>query len=113
MGKALAVFLSFAIISSPGCLSSEVDNFYGEDISPPISVDDFILIDENGDSVSMSDFEGKVVVVAFLFTRCPDICPVVSANLAFVEQELGELHGSSVQILTVTVDPWTDNSSVC
>ena len=66
MVKAFTVFLSLVIISSPGCLSSEVDDFYGEDISPPISVNDFILIDENGDSVSMSDFEGKVVVVAFL-----------------------------------------------
>ena len=37
---------------------------------------------------------------------------MVSANLAFVEQELGDLHGSSVQILTVTVDPRTDNASV-
>ena len=112
MDRMFSVFLSLLIISSSGCLSGEVDEFYGEDISPPISVDDFVLVDENGDTVAMSDFEGKVVVVAFLFTRCPDICPVVSANLAFVEQELGDLHGSSVQILTVTVDPWTDNASV-
>ena len=112
MDRMFSIFLSLLIISSSGCLSGEVDEFYGEDISPPISVDDFVLVDENGDTVSMSDFEGKVVVVAFLFTRCPDICPVVSANLAFVEQELGDLHGSSVQILTVTVDPWTDNASV-
>ena len=111
MDRMFSIFLSLLIISSSGCLSGEVDEFYGEDISPPISVDDFVLVDENGDTVSMSDFEGKVVVVAFLFTRCPDICPVVSANLAFVEQELGDLHGSSVQILTVTVDPWTDNAS--
>ena len=110
--RMFSVFLALLIISSSGCLSNEVDDFYGEDIYPPISVDDFVLVDENGDTVSMSDFEGKVVVVAFLFTRCPDICPVVSANLAFVEQELGDLHGSSVQILTVTVDPWTDNASV-
>ena len=72
-------FLVLLIISSSGCLSGEVDDFYGEDISP-IPVDDFVLVDENGETVSMSDFEGKVVVVAFLFTRCPDICPVVSAN---------------------------------
>ena len=48
MGKALTVFLSLVIISSPGCLSSEVDDFYGEDISPPISVNDFVLVDEMG-----------------------------------------------------------------
>ena len=72
MGRMFSIFLSLLIISSSGCLSAEVDEFYGEDISPPISVDDFVLVDENGDTVSMSDFEGKVVVVAFLFTRCPD-----------------------------------------
>ncbi len=111
MRKFLSLVVVFFIVSTPGCLG-EVDDFYGEDIIPAIAVEGFVLIDENGDNVSMSDFEGKVVVVAFLFTRCPDICPVVSANLAFVEQELGGLHGTSVQILTVTVDPWIDNSSV-
>ena len=113
MNKAFSWIVAFTLLIAPGCLSrGEVDNFYGEDINPPITVDDFILIDEKGEYVAMSQFYGQVVVVAFLFTRCPDICPVVSANLAFITEELGELHGTSVQILTVTVDPWTDNSSV-
>ena len=64
MDRTFSVFLALLIVSSSGCLSGEVDEFYGEDISPPISVDDFVLGDENGDTVSMSDFEGKVVVVA-------------------------------------------------
>ena len=105
--------LTFSLLIAPGCLSNgEIDEFYGEDINPPIAVNDFVLIDDKGEYVSMSQFEGQVVVVAFLFTRCPDICPVVSANLAFIAQELGDMHGTSVQIITVTVDPWTDNSSV-
>jgi cytochrome oxidase Cu insertion factor (SCO1/SenC/PrrC family) len=104
--------LAFALLITPGCVSEEIDEFYGEDINPPIAVEEFVLIDDKGEYVAMSQFEGKVVVVAFLFTRCPDICPVVSANLAFIAQELGEMHGTSVQIVTVTVDPWTDNSSV-
>ena len=113
MNKAFSWIVAFTLLIAPGCLSrGEVDNFYGEDINPSITVDDFILIDEKGEYVAMSQFYGQVVVVAFLFTRCPDICPVVSANLAFITEELGELHGTSVQILTVTVDPWTDNSSV-
>ena len=77
MARMFSFFLALLIISSSGCLSGEVDEFYGEDISPPISVDDFVLVDENGDTVSMSDFEGKVVVVAFLFTRCPDILSLI------------------------------------
>ena len=46
MNRIFSVFLSLLIISSSGCLSGEVDEFYGEDISPPISVDDFVLDDE-------------------------------------------------------------------
>ena len=113
MSRAIAWILAFTLLLTPGCLSNgEVDEFYGEDINPPITVNEFQLIDDKGEIVTMSQFEGQVVVVTFLFTRCPDICPVVSANLAFIAQELGDLHGTSVQILTVTVDPWTDNSSV-
>ena len=113
MNRKFAWIVAFSLLITPGCLSDgEIDEFYGEDINPPIPVKEFVLIDEKGGNVTMSQFEGKVVVVAFLFTRCPDICPVVSANLAFIAQELGELHGTSVQIITVTVDPWTDNSTV-
>ena len=113
MSRTIAWILALMLLITPGCLSNgEVDEFYGEDINPPIAVNEFVLIDDKGEYVAMSQFEGQVVVVAFLFTRCPDICPVVSANLAFIAQELGDLHGTSVQIITVTVDPWTDNSSV-
>lgn len=113
MSRAIAWIFAFTLLVTPGCLSNgEVDEFYGEDINPPITVNEFQLIDDKGEIVTMSQFEGQVVVVTFLFTRCPDICPVVSANLAFIAQELGDMHGTSVQILTVTVDPWTDNSSV-
>ena len=113
MSRAIAWIFAFTLLMTPGCLSNgEVDEFYGEDINPPITVNEFQLIDDKGEIVTMSQFEGQVAVVTFLFTRCPDICPVVSANLAFIAQELGDLHGTSVQILTVTVDPWTDNSSV-
>jgi len=113
MSRTIALILAFTLLITPGCLSGgDIDEFYGEDINPPIAVNEFVLIDDKGEYVAMSQFEGQVVVVAFLFTRCPDICPVVSANLAFIAQELGDLHGTSVQIITVTVDPWTDNSSV-
>jgi protein SCO1/2 len=109
----LTILLTFSFLTA-GCLGSqqEIDIFYGEDINPSVPANDFTLIDENGNNFSLHEFKGDVVVIAFLFTRCPDICPVVSANLAYVSQELGDLYGSEVQILTVTVDPWTDNSSV-
>ena len=112
MKRALAVLVAASVILA-GCLGdAESDVFYGEDINPPVPADDFVLVDENGDYYSLYQLQGKVIVVAFLFTRCPDICPIVSANLDFVSEELGDKFGSEVAILSITVDPWADNSSV-
>ncbi len=112
MKRALAVLVVASVILA-GCLGdAESDVFYGEDINPSVPADDFVLVDENGDYYSLYQLQGKVIVVAFLFTRCPDICPIVSANLDFVSEELGDKFGSEVAILSITVDPWADNSSV-
>ena len=112
MQRALAVLVTASIILA-GCLGdAESDVFYGEDINPPVPAADFVLVDENGDYYSLYQLQGKVIVVAFLFTRCPDISPIVSANLDFVSEELGDKFGSEVAILSITVDPWADNSSV-
>ena len=112
MNRALGLILAISIMLA-GCMGGvEEDVFYGEDINPPVPVTDFILTDENGDYFSLSEYEGKVVVVTFLFTSCPDICPIVSANLDYLSDMLGDDYGTEVEILTITVDPWTDNSSV-
>ena len=112
MMRALAILMVASVVLA-GCLGdADSDVFYGEDINPPMPVDDFVLMDENGEYYSLSQLQGKVIVIAFLFTRCPDICPIVSANLDFISEELGESYGSEVAILSITVDPWTDNSSV-
>jgi cytochrome oxidase Cu insertion factor (SCO1/SenC/PrrC family) len=108
----IAVILTLCILNA-GCLGEEeIDIFYGEDIVPAVQAEDFTLIDENGQEFTLSSLEGKVVVIAFLFTRCPDICPIVSANLAYISQELGDHYENDVAILSITVDPWTDNTSV-
>lgn len=112
MRRVLVVLVTASIILA-GCLGDgESDVFYGEDIDPSVPADDFVLVDENGDYYSLYQLQGKVIVIAFLFTRCPDICPIVSANLDFVSEELGEKFDSEVAILSITVDPWADNSSV-
>lgn len=110
--RLIAILLTVSVLIA-GCMGEEgSDVFYGADITPPVPVDDFVLMDENGQYYSFSQLEGKVIVVAFLFTRCPDICPIVSANLDFISEQLGDRYGSEVAILSITVDPWTDNSSV-
>ncbi len=98
-----------------GCLNGDSvveDVFYGDDILPFKSVTPFTLLDENGAGLNILDHQGKVIVIAFLFTRCPDICPVISANLKYISLELGDKYPNDVAIFSITVDPWTDNSSV-
>jgi len=65
------------------------------------------LTDHNGKPRSLEDFRGKVVVVVFGFTHCPDVCPTMLADLAAAVKQMGDA-GSRVQVLFVTVDPQRD-----
>jgi len=65
------------------------------------------LTGHDGKPHALADFRGKVVVVAFGFTHCPDVCPTTLADLAAARKELGERAGD-VQVLFVTVDPKRD-----
>ncbi len=65
------------------------------------------LADHNGLVRHLSDFAGKVVVVFFGYTQCPDVCPTTLAELVEVKQLLGK-DGDRLQALFVTVDPERD-----
>jgi protein SCO1 len=68
---------------------------------------DFALSDHNGKPRALADFKGKVVVVFFGFTRCPDVCPTTLAEMKQVKEKLGQ-DGERLQVLFVTVDPERD-----
>jgi protein SCO1/2 len=74
-------------------------------------IPDFSLLDQSEKTVSLSDFHGKVVVVDFIYTRCPlpDVCPRLSANFASVSKKL---RGRDVEFLSITVDPQFDTPAV-
>ncbi len=57
--------------------------------------------------VSLSAFRGKAVLVTFVYTHCPDVCPLIVANLAAAQRQLGK-EAQHLQILAVTVDPRRD-----
>ncbi len=65
------------------------------------------LTDHTGQVRSLADFKGKVVVVFFGYTRCPDVCPTTLAELKLAKQKLGQ-DGDRLQVLFVTVDPERD-----
>jgi protein SCO1/2 len=69
------------------------------------------LPDQDGKERTLADFKGKVVVVFFGYTQCPDVCPTTMAELAQVKKELGA-DGARVQGIFVTVDPARDTPEV-
>lgn len=68
---------------------------------------DFALTDHTGKMRRLEDFRGKVVVLFFGYTRCPDVCPTTLAELKTVKEQLGP-DGDRMQVLFVTVDPERD-----
>jgi protein SCO1 len=76
----------------------------------PVTLADTPLLDQDGRKLRLaSDVVGdKLVVVSFVFTNCPDVCPVVSQAFAQVQQQLGPLVGEQVRLVSLTVDPARD-----
>jgi protein SCO1/2 len=70
----------------------------------------FELTDQNNNRVSLSDFRGKLVLISWGFTNCPDICPLILSKLSTVKKELGD-HSDNVQVLFITIDPERDTPS--
>ena len=73
---------------------------------------DFTLVSQDGVRVSLRDFRGKVVAVAFIFASCTDICPMLTDNMARVKDKLGTAFGPQIAFVSITVDPERDTPEV-
>jgi protein SCO1/2 len=71
----------------------------------------FALPDVNGRTRTNADFKGKVTVVFFGYTQCPDVCPTTMAEMAQVKKALGP-DGERVQGVFVTIDPERDTPEI-
>lgn len=69
------------------------------------------LTDHNGQARTLADFKGKVVVMFFGYTQCPDVCPTTMVEMAQIMKELGP-DADRVQVLFVTVDPERDTQAL-
>lgn len=81
--------------------------FAGIELPDPTPSPDFALEDERGRSLRLSDQRGKVVFVTFLYTRCPDVCPLIAEALNRALKALGS-DRAAVRVLAVSVDPEGD-----
>jgi protein SCO1/2 len=73
--------------------------------APPLALPNFA-----GGPVSLARYRGRAVLVTFVYTHCPDVCPLIVSNLAAAQRSLGAA-ASRVKILAVTVDPRRDTPS--
>lgn len=76
---------------------------------PPREAPDFTLSGSDGAELQLSRHRGKVVVLGFGFSSCPDVCPTTLSTLASARRKLGA-RASGVQVVYVTVDPERDDA---
>ena len=90
-----------------GCSSSPVE-FLGTELTSASPATPFELTDQFGQTARLSDYEGKVVLLTFLYTNCPDICPVVTSQLRDAHEMLGSV-ADEVVFVAISVDPERDS----
>jgi protein SCO1/2 len=99
-----------AALALSGCTPS-TPTFQNTDITGADFGKNFTLTDHTGKTRSLSDYQGKVVLIFFGFTQCPDVCPTTLAELSEVMKKLGS-GADRVQVLFITVDPERDTQTV-
>ena len=102
----LVVFAALLAGCEPGA-----ERFNNVDITGASYARDFRLTDFNGRPRTLADFRGKVVVMFFGYTQCPDVCPTTMTDMAEVKRRLGP-DGAKVQVIFVTLDPDRDTAEV-
>jgi protein SCO1 len=93
------------------CGEAEKLQFKSIDLTGADYATGFNLADQNGQVRTLKDFAGKVVVVFFGYTQCPDVCPTSMAELAQIKKTLGK-DGDKLQVVFLTVDPERDTPEV-
>ena len=101
---------ALAVLALAAC-SPDKPKFNAIDITGADYAKGFTLIDHNGQSRGLSDFKGKVVVLFFGYTQCPDVCPTSMVELAEVKRLMGA-DGDKLQGVFVTVDPARDTAEL-
>jgi protein SCO1/2 len=110
MKKLLTVMSLAAVLVVPLAACDKLSakpSFQNTDVTGVDYAKDFSLVDHNGKPRTLADFRGKVVVMFFGYTQCPDVCPTTMVEMATVMKELGP-QADKVQVLFVTLDPERD-----
>jgi protein SCO1/2 len=114
---ALGMTVAFLTFGAVACKPTEAKPFNPEGLSgpqptPPIPKPDFVLTDTDGKPFDFrKETEGKVALLFFGYTSCPDVCPVHLANIAQALSRLGPEVNEAVEVVFVTTDPARDSAA--
>jgi protein SCO1 len=103
--------LAVAVLLLPAVLAAHEA---GGDKSLPVigPASPFALTSQDGKPVALADLRGKVVAVTFIYTECPDICPMLTQKMVQVQDELGADFGKKVAFVSISLDPEHDTPAV-
>ncbi len=101
-------FCAFALVSA---CSPDKPKFNAIDVTGANYAKGFSLKDHTGQERKLTDFKGKVVVVFFGYTQCPDVCPTTMTELVEVKRLLGAM-GDKLQAVFITLDPARDTAEL-
>ncbi len=107
----IALMLNLLIDSTEN-RAHEVKQAFVERRQVNLPIADFSLTDQSGKKFQFKNLHGKVVVVAFAYTTCPDVCPLITAALRQVQTNLSNGERKNSHLLTVTTDPEVDSPKV-
>ena len=77
-----------------------------------VVLDNFVLTDQNGERLEFSKLLGKPVVINFMYTSCPDVCPLLTASLKIVREHMNPAEAKAIRFLSITTDPEVDTPKV-
>lgn len=106
LSAALLPAAGFAHIPLPPKAPTEIGRRIVNTAAP-----DFKLTDQDGKPFHFASARGKLVVVTFVFTTCPDVCPLFTANFAGIQRSLDEKKVNDYLLLTITTDPERDSAA--
>jgi protein SCO1 len=108
-----ALGLVLAVLTWPALAEAQEASREDEPPLPTIgAAPDFALTSQDGTEVTLGSLRGKVVAVAFIYTWCPDICPMLTDKMARVQDALGRDFGTEVAFVSITFDPERDTPEV-
>jgi protein SCO1 len=93
----------------PGHVSTvSSSSFRGSEASPPKLAPALALRNYLGQSINIDQYRGKALFVTFLYTNCPDVCPLITSNLRVAQNMMSPQQRAKTQIVAVSVDPRGD-----